>query len=150
MLCSFIENQEIGFYKNIYKRYYCKKTIVTFDRISVKFYVDTFEHAFYESRSRRDKDKLLFSYKRANRIYWIKWVLQNPKAELYTGYNSKTKSYDKSRRVAICVDNYAVIIGLKRDDDTKAKFITAYVADGVNGKGQKAIELIKKGKKWNR
>jgi len=76
--------------------------------------------------------------------------LQNPKAKLYTGYNSKTKSYDKSRRVAICVDNYAVIIGLNRDDDTKAKFITAYVADGINGKGQKAIELIKKGKKWNR
>ena len=52
--------------------------------------------------------------------------------------------------MAICVDNYAVIIGLNRDDDTKAKFITAYVADGINGKGQKAIELIKKGKKWNR
>lgn len=149
MICSFIENEDIGFYKNIYKKFYCKKPILTFDNISVKFYVDNFEHAFYESRSRRRKDKSIFSYKRANRIYWIKWVLQNPNAELFIGYNSKTKNYDRTRRVTVCVDNYAVIIGIDKYDTQKAKFITAYVADGINNKGEKAIDLIKKGSKWS-
>jgi len=148
LLCSFIENQEIGFYKNIYRKFYCTSPVLTFDGISVKFYVSDFDHAFYESKNRKEKDKLVFSYKRANRIYWIKWVLENPQAQLYIGYNSKTKRYDNTRRVAICVDDYAVIIGIDRKDTKKAKFITAYVADGINGKGEKAIDLIKKGPKW--
>jgi hypothetical protein len=148
VICSFIINQEIDIYKNIYKNFYCKKAIVTFDNINVKFYVDNFEHAFYESNSRRKQDKSVFSYKIANRIYWIKWVLENPQAKLYIGYNSKTKRYDNTRRVAICVDNYAVIIGIDKKDTKKAKFITAYVADGINGKGEKAIDLIKNGFKW--
>lgn len=148
MICSFIINQKISFYKNIYKKFYCKKTISTFDGINVKFYVSNFEHAFYESESRKKKDKSIFSYKRANRIYWIKWVLENPNAELYIGYNSKIKSYDKSRRVAVYVENYVVIIGLDRFNSKKAKFITAYIADGINGKGEKAIDLIKSGKRW--
>lgn len=148
MLCSFIVDQDIGFYKNIYRKFYCKSPILTFDGISVKFYVSDFEHAFYESRNRKAKDKSKFSYQRANRIYWIKWVLECPDAELFIGYNSKTKSYDNTRRVAICVDNYAVIVSIDANDTNKAKFITAYVADGVNGKGEKAIDLIKKGSKW--
>ncbi|MCF6309618.1 MAG: hypothetical protein L3J19_03955 [Sulfurimonas sp.] len=148
MICSIIVNEEISFYKKIYKKYYCKNLITTFDNISVKFYVSNFEHAFFESKNRKAKDKSKFSYNRANRIYWIKWILQNKNAELYIGYNSKTKNYDNSRRVAICVDNYAVIISLNRDNNKKAKFITAYLADGVNGKGQKAIDLIKGSPKW--
>jgi hypothetical protein len=106
-----------------------------------------FEHAFFESQHRREKDKSLFSYRRANRIYWIKWVLENPNAQLYKGYNHKTKSYDSARRVAICVENYVVVIELNKKR-RKARFITAYIADGVNGKGQKAINLIKSGEKW--
>ena len=148
MISSFIVNEPIQVYKNIYKRYYCKKPIITFDGISVKFYVDNFEHAFYESRNRRAKDKSKFSYKRANRIYWIKWVLENPKAQLYIGYNLKIRSYDSSRRVAVCVDDYVVIISIDKRNNKRAKFITAYVADGINGKGQKAIDLIKSGPKW--
>lgn len=148
MIGSFIVDEEIGFYKRIYKKVYCQKTLQTFDGISVKFYVDNFEHAFYESLNRRQKDKSKFSYKRANRIYWIKWVLENPKAELYVGYNLRIKSYDNSRRVAVCVDNYVVIIQIDRRDHKRAKFVTAYVADGVNGKGQKAIDLIRSGEKW--
>ena len=30
----------------------------------------------------------------------------------------------------------------------EAKFITAYVADGTNGKGEKAIDLIRSSEKW--
>lgn len=148
MLCTFIENQDIGFYKNIYKKFYCKKTILTFDNINVKFYVSDFEHAFYKNIDRKLLDKSLFSYDRANRIYWIKWVLENPKAQLYVGYNSKTKNYDNSRRVAVCVDDYAVIIAIDKNNNKKAKFITAYLANETNGRGDKAIDLIKKGPRW--
>ena len=53
-------------------------------------------------------------YKRANRIYWIRWVLENPNAQLFKGYNHKTNSYDSLRRVAVCVDNYVVVIELNK------------------------------------
>lgn len=140
--------KRLSFIKIFIKNINCKTPIKTFDDISVVFYVSNFEHAFFESKNRRAKDKSIFSYKRANRIYWIKWILQNERAELYIGYNSKKNSYDSSRRVAICIDSYAVIIGLDRNNNKKAKFITAYLADGENGKGQKAIDLIKRSPKW--
>lgn len=147
MICSFIVNETESFYKNIYENFYCKSPISTFDNILVFFKKDNFSHAFFESANRRRKDKSIFSYKRANRIYWIKWVLENPNAELYKGYNHITKKYDNSRRVAVCVDNYIVVVELNKNKN-KAKFITAYVADGINGKGKKAIDLIKSGEKW--
>jgi hypothetical protein len=140
-------NEKIGFYKSIYSSYYCKAPIKTFDNILVFFKENNFEHSFYESVNRKAKDKSKFSYKRANRIYWIKWVLENPDAELYKGYNHFTKSYDDARRISLCVDNYIVVIELNKKKN-KAKFITAYVADGVNSKGKKAIDLIKSGKRW--
>ncbi len=147
MICSIIVNEEISFYKSIYNDYYCKTPIETFDNILVFFKENNFEHSFFESVNRRAKDKSRFSYKRANRIYWIKWVLENPNAELYKGYNHFTKSYDDSRRISVCVDNYTVVIELNKKKK-KAKFITAYVADGVNGKGERAIDLIKSGERW--
>lgn len=147
MLCSFIVDEPVAFYRTIYIDLYCKKPVSTFDNILVFFKEDNFEHAFYESVNRRQKDKSRFSYKRANRIYWIQWVLQNPNAELYKGYNHYTQSYDGSRRVAVCVDNYVVVIELNKNPN-KAKFITAYIADGINGRSQKAIDLIQSGEKW--
>ncbi|MDP2750050.1 MAG: hypothetical protein Q8O89_04430 [Nanoarchaeota archaeon] len=147
MICTFIINEEISFYKNLFISFYCKTPIRTFDNILVFFKENNFEHAFFESVNRREKDKSKFSYKRANRIYWIKWVLENPTAELYKGYNHLTKSYDDSRRISVCIDNYIVVIELNKKQD-KATFITAYIADGVNGKGKKAIDLIKSGEKW--
>ncbi|MGH4140720.1 hypothetical protein [Clostridium sp.] len=58
-------------------------------------------------------------HRRAERIDWIKSVLQDEYAELYEGYDSKSKTCDNSRRVAIITeDDYFVIIrftnGLKR------------------------------------
>jgi len=147
VIVSFIVKEKIDFYKNIFIGYYCKSPVKTFDNILVFFKSSNFEHAFYESKNRRKKDKSNFSYKRANRIYWIKWVLENPNAELYKGYNHKTRKYEKNRRVALCVDNYVVVIEFNKNR-YKAQFITAYVADGINGKGEKAIDLIRSGEKW--
>lgn len=45
------------------------------------------------------------------------------------------------------MDNYTVVVELNKKKD-KAKFITAYVADGINGRGEKAIDLIKSSEIW--
>lgn len=147
-LCSFIIDESEDFYKDIYYKEYCKAPMYTFDGIQVFFDEHKFEHAFYESMNRKQKDKSLFSYKRANRIYWIKWTLQNPNSELYVGWDNDAKTYDNYKRVAVTFGDYAVVIGLNRLNNKKAKFITAYVADGINVRGEKAIDLIRRGNKW--
>jgi len=149
VFCSFIVDKDIIFYKKIFKKYYCKKPIVTFDKIKVRFFSDDFEHSFFESKNRQKKDKSEFSYKRANRIFWIKWILQSSNAELYVGYNSKIKKVQRNRRVALCIEEFVVVIELHKKDSKKAKFVTAYLADGVNGKGERAIDLIRKSPKWH-
>lgn len=35
MICSFIENMDVYFYKNIFEAFYCKTPITTFDNILV-------------------------------------------------------------------------------------------------------------------
>ena len=47
--------------REIWKTEYCNAPIVTFDGISVKFYEDKFDHLFYESESRKLKDKYILS-----------------------------------------------------------------------------------------
>ena len=128
-------------YLEHFKGKYCSYPIKTFDEIEVKFYEDMFEHAFYESSNKRG-NKDTFSLKRAQRIDWIEDVLTDDNAELYIGYDSRTKSYDNSRRVAIITeDDYVVIIRLIRDK--QAKFVTAYLADS----GRTATE-IRKSPEW--
>lgn len=107
------------------------------------FYDDNFNHAFYESTDRRQgihksKKKDVLSPRRLARFYWIKDVLRDPDADLYVGYESKTKSYTRSKRVAVVKNNYVVVIQIYADK--KAKFITAYVAD-------ESIDKIKNGPK---
>ena len=115
-------------YKKYFVDKYCKKEIITFDGIYVKFYEDQFEHAFYESSNKKKRDKDVFSIDRAMRMDWIEYVLQNPKVELHLGWNRDKKVYNKDRRVAIISpEDYVVIIRL--NGNNKAKFITAYHAD---------------------
>lgn len=84
----------------------------------------------------------MFSTKRAERIDWIKSVLQDDSAELYVGYDSKNKTYDSNGRVAIITeDDYVIIIRFIKD--TNAKFVTTYVADS----GRTATE-IRTSHKW--
>lgn len=133
------------YFRDMWTAAYCKQEIYTFDGIRVYFYDDNFDHAFYESTDRRQgihksKKKDVLSLKRLARLYWIKDVLRDPDAELYVGYESKTKSYTRSKRVAVVKNNYIVVIQIYADK--KAKFITAYVADESIGK-------IKEGPKWS-
>lgn len=124
-----LKNQEE--YKKHFIDEYCKKTIKTFDNIHVKFYEDQFEHAFFESENKKKRDKSIFSTERAERMDWIKEVLQSQKSELFIGWDRDKKRYNKNRRISIInEDNYVVIINIIRDK--KAKFITAYPASKTN------------------
>lgn len=115
-------------YRQIFIDTYCNpsKPIYTFDKILVKFYPDMFDHTFYESDNWKKKDKSLFSYNRAEKILWIKDALEDSTAILKVRYNSKTKTNDHSRRVAIVKNDFIVIIWMKNNKE--AKFITAFQA----------------------
>lgn len=127
-------------YQNHFERVYCKTPIATFDGIAVRFRKDMFQHAFYES-SNRDGVKDVFSVKRSERIDWIRATLEDPKADLYVGWESKKKSYDSRRRVALVLGSYVVIIRIIQDK--KANFVTAFLADTG-----RTLAMIKGGPKW--
>jgi len=115
--------------RKIWRDEYCEQDIFTFDKVQVKFYEDMFDHAFFESADRVEKDKSVLSLNRLEKIHWIKETLQDKDAILKKGWDTKNKVYFEDRRVAIVKENYVVIIrftGL-----LKAKFITAYEKDDV-------------------
>lgn len=108
----------------------------------MKFYEDQFEHAFFESINHQKRDKSMFSIERAERIDWIKQVLENEKSELYIGWDRDKKRYNEQRRVSIISpENYVVVINMIKED--KAKFITAYPASYTTAKN------IRKAPKWH-
>ncbi len=115
--------------REIWRIEYCSQRIVTFDNVEVKFYEDMFDHAFFESANRVEKDKSILSLNRLEKIYWIKDALQDPEAILKKGWDNDRKEYYHNRRVAVVKGNYVVIIlftGM-----LKAKFITAFEKDEI-------------------
>jgi hypothetical protein len=134
-------------YRERFERAYCHGAIQTFDGIGVRFRKMHFNHAFFES-SRRDGSKDQFSTERAERLDWIKATLEDSAAERYLGYNKETKSWDKTRRVAVVQGNYVVIIRLL--SQIEAEFVTAFVADSAPpvGKNLSTLDKIKMGRKW--
>jgi hypothetical protein len=113
-------------YRALYERIYCDREnpIFTHDGILVKFFPDQFGHAFFESV--RSKDDT-FSLVRAERILWIKDTLQDPDSLLLAGYIKERNCYDHSRRVALVMHDYVVVIHLR--DSKNAKFVTAFRAE---------------------
>ncbi|MBW7875629.1 MAG: hypothetical protein H3C47_06560 [Candidatus Cloacimonetes bacterium] len=131
-------------YRDHYRNVYCRKPMVTFDQIEVRFPLDQFEHAFFESKS-RNGIKDTFSKNRAQRIDWIKATLLSPHATLFEGWDYKTKMYDGSRRVAIMFECFVVVISLSlsKNSELTGKFITCYQADN-------SIEKIQRSPKWQK
>lgn len=129
MAYQLVSGKTVNEFRALFEEVYCNpaKPIATFDGIRVKFFSDQFDHAFYESENWKKGDKSVFSNKRAEKILWIKDTLGDKSAVLKVGWDKKTKSYDRSRRVAIVRNNYVVIIHIKNAKE--AKFITAYEAD---------------------
>lgn len=108
---------------------YCQSEIETFDGVMVKFYADMFDHIFYESFDRIEKDKSILSLNRLEKMLWIKDVLQDGSAILKKGWNAKEKEYYKDRRVAIVKGNYVVVIRFTAK--LKAKLVTAYEKEDI-------------------
>jgi hypothetical protein len=113
-------------YRAHYERVYCMCPICTFDGIRVRFRKEKFGHCFFKSMHRNGiKDS--FSTSRAERIDWIKATLQDPNAELFEGWDKERKRYDATRRVALVMGNYVVII--RFTGSSSAEFVTAYLVD---------------------
>lgn len=115
-------------YRDYYKIEYCDKQITTHDGMVVTFRPEDFDHAFFKNASRRRKDKSIFATERAQRMSWIKKVLQDKNLTLYAGWDSKRKRYDHTRRVCLVTDDGYVVV-LRIVNATKAVFNTAYLID---------------------
>lgn len=124
---------------------YCNSgnPIITFDNIPVKFYSNMFDHAFYESANRQEKDKSILSLNRCQKMLWIKDTLEDQTATLKQGWDRNSKKYRNNRRVAFIKDNYVVIIKLRIN--MQAIFVTAYeLQDDDN------ISKIKQSPDWDK
>ncbi len=110
--------------RKIWLEEYCQNEIIIFDGVKVKFYEDMFDHIFYESKDRIEKDKSILSLNRLEKIFWNKEVLQDENAILKKGWNNKSKTFFEDRRVAIVKGNYVVIIRFV--GFLQAKLVTAY------------------------
>ena len=113
-------------YRARFETIYCLSPIITFDGISVRFRKSAFDHCFYMS-TRRNGIKDSFSRPRAERIDWIKAALQDPSAQLFEGWDKNKKRYDATRRVALVMGNYVVVI--RFSGSSRAEFVTAYLVD---------------------
>lgn len=125
-------------YRAHFERVYCKKSIVTFDGIPVRFKKVDFNHAFYESRQAKDDT---FSLRRAQRIDWIKAALEDPGSEMYVGWDNKKKRNDRRRRVVLVQGNYVVVIGISSKG--RGRFITSFIADSG-----RTVQMIRSNPKW--
>ena len=83
---------------------------------------------------------LTFYYEGGYAYSYILFVLADKNAKMFVGYDSKTKSYTRNKRVSVVKGNYVVVIQFYKDNH--ARFITAYVAD-------KSIDKITKGPEWH-
>lgn len=130
-------------YKSHYIENYCNKEIKTHDGIVVKFFEDTFEHAFYKRTKKTWKArKDIFSEERGERMDWIKYVLNDPTITPKKGYDKAKQSYDYTRRVAFLnSENYLVVIYINRNGE--GKFVTAYLVDN-----EEAADKIRNSPNW--
>lgn len=133
-----LQNKTPDEYRAFFEATYCIVPVSTFDGIQVRFRKRNFNHCFFESVYDKDDE---FSFIRAERLLWIKAALEDPNSQRYVGWDSKSKRYDKRRRVTLVKGNYVVVIALKKA--LRADFITAYVAD--NGY---TLAKIKSSPKW--
>lgn len=129
-------------YRDFFEHTYCTGPIMTFDGIAVRFRKADFDHCSFES-SRRDTIKDEFSPQRAQRLGWIKAALQDERSERYIGWDRSKKRHDSNRRVTIVQGNYVVVIAIFAKDASRARFITAYVADTLS-----SLQKIRSGPKW--
>ena len=115
-------------------------SVTTFDGITVHFFQENFYHAFFTSSRRRFPSKDKFDRSRAERIDWIRHVLEKIGMELYR----RVMPNRKVRRIALePITPYAVIIQIDPKKLTQARFITAYIVNN-----QPALKKMRSNPKW--
>lgn len=127
-------------YRTYFEAQYCNTTVVTFDGVTVRFFPEMFDHAFYRDSSPTAKDKANFDLNRAQRMDWIKAVLEDSRLELY----QRGMPNSKVRRIALEPSTpYAVIIQIDSRNAHRARFITAYVVDSPS-----ALTKMRSNPRW--
>jgi len=128
-------------YRKHYEYYYVNgPAVVTFDGITVKFYSNTFDHAFYRDSSRTSHDKGKFDRGRAERMDWIRVALEDRALENFR----RVMPRGKVRRITLAYHgNYAIVTQIDSQDTTRARFITAYLVDSPS-----ALIKMRSNSKW--
>jgi len=127
-------------YRAHYEAALCRQHIQTVDGIRVFFPKHQFNHAFFESTSRRLGDKSVFSLDRARRIDWIAPALADANADLYEGWDKRKRVHTRDSRACVAFGDYVVIIMLNKDN--KASFVTAFPAK------ETTLTKIQSGPRW--
>ena len=129
-----------GSYRKYYVTHYCNIPITTFDGIAVHFYPERFDHAFFRDCSPTSGDKASFDLQRAERIRWIRHVLQGPFVELFR----RVMPNSKIMRIALePTTPYVVVIQMNTRDPMRARFVTAYIVDSGS-----ALSKMRSNPKW--
>ena len=115
-------------------------SVITFDGLIVRFFPESFDHAFFTSSRRKFPRKNQFDRDRAERIDWIKYILENPTMEVYR----RVMPNGKMRRIALePTTPYTVIVQINLKYPTQARFITAYIVNS-----QSALRKMRSNPKW--
>jgi hypothetical protein len=113
-------------YRAYFASRFCQNPVITFDGIRVRFFASAFNHAFFRDSSRTAHDKANFDRQRAERMNWIRAVLEEPQMALYR----RIMGNSKVRRIALDLGTrYAAIIQIDDSSPGRARFITAYIVD---------------------
>jgi len=114
-------------YRRAYEERYCARgPLLTHDRMSVFFYPDAFDHAFFQDTDRRGaKITPVFIFPRAKRLLWIEACLEDVSLPSY----SRIMPWEEERRlILVPTEPYLVVIRDVRREagGTSGKFLTAY------------------------
>ena len=130
-------------YKQKFIEEYCTNgPITTWDGLTVVFYPEMFEHAFYKRTQKQWRaSKAVVDYDRCKRMLWIKEALQDSTIIPRVGYDKATGKNDNTRRVTLVTRNWYVVV--IRSDGNKWRFVTAYIIDN-----QRTYNLLLAAPKW--
>ena len=115
-------------YREHFRRCYVNAAtpILTVDGVPVRFFEDTFDHAFFEASDRRTGEKDQFSKDRAERIDWIRFAIEEGGRVEYFEW---TDDRGNERRELLLGGSYLVVLQFRGKTRNWAKFVTAFPHD---------------------
>jgi hypothetical protein len=117
---------EAAYRAHFEREYVHGPAVVTPDDITVRFFPERFDHAFYKSSCRGAQDKAVFDTDRAARMDWIRAVLTDASLERYRDPRRPKEFWCV---VLEATTPYIVVVKLYKNNPPLARFITAFVVD---------------------